>query len=393
MTKQQAQQLLQRYRMGQCNPEEQKIVESWIEQELTIGSWERTAAEKRLFGNSLKERIDLALNFNIMPVPSTLAIPSIPSSRSAVRSKLWLKLSIAAAIILVPAFIFLQHNHWGIQLNTLRYADISPGKNAATLTLANGKKIVLGARPAGKLASEAGMRISKTADGQLRYEILAGDPTHTANELQYNTLTTAKGQQYQVLLPDGTKVWLNNASSLTYPVSLNTEKKRRVELKGEAYFEVAKNKERPFIVQTAEQEIKVLGTHFNVNGYENEPDIKTTLLEGAIQINTAKQGQLLSPGQQAIVTPGRIKVLSMDTELAVAWKNNQFMFESEGIESIMRRIERWYNVKVEYTGDIPDDKFGGVVSRFGNVSELLLILELTGKVHFKVEGRRIMVSK
>jgi transmembrane sensor len=393
MTKQQAQQLLQRYRKGQCNPEEQQIVESWIEQELNIGNWDRTAEQKIVFGKSIKDKIDLHLNFRATPAASFYQHTPAQSSRSAISRKLWLRLSIAAAVILIPGLLFLQHNHWGTQADNLRYADIPPGTNAATLTLADGKKIILGSTATGKLASEAGVRITKTTEGQLSYEIIAADKANDQDNLKFNTLTTARGQQYQVLLPDGTKVWLNNASSLTYPVYFNNEKKRSVELKGEAYFEVTKNAGRPFIVQMAEQEIKVLGTHFNVNGYENEPVSRTTLLEGSVLVSTGSLQQLISPGEQAIVTPGRVKVVSIDTELAVAWKNNQFMFESEGIESIMRRIERWYNVKVEYTGDIPDDKFGGVVSRFGNVSELLLILELTGKVHFKVEGRRIMVSK
>lgn len=381
MTKQQARQLLQRYRMGQCNPEEKKIVESWIEQELVIGNWARTAEEKSLFGQNLKAKIDQALQLNTN---------TPPVFQGMIYRKLWMKISIAAAVLLLPAFFLLHAYRLREQLHT---ADIIPGKNAATLTLANGRKILLSASTHGKLANEAGVRISKTAAGQLRYEIIAADSLDENGRVLYNTLTTALGQQYQVLLPDGTNVWLNNGSSLKYPVCFSRTKKRKVELMGEGYFEVAKNAGQPFIVHMAQQEITVLGTHFNVNGYENEPELKTTLLEGSVQITAHNHKQLIKPGEQAIVTDQQLRIKTIDPELAIAWKNNLFMFESEGIESIMRRIERWYNVRVEYIGEIPADKFGGEVSRFGNVSELLHVLELTGKVHFKLDGRRIMVSK
>lgn len=383
MTKQEAKELLQRYRTGQCSLEEQKIIESWIEQELTIGKWDSTEEQKIVFGNTIKAKIDARLNFQ-----SLAAIAAKPVYR-----RLWIKIGIAAAVLLIPGFFFVQQHHYWQGSPTQVYSAIAPGKNAATLTLADGKKILLTETASGKLASESGVRISKTAEGMVRYEIIAADSVKTGAALKYNTLTTALGQQYQVLLPDGTKVWLNNASSLKYPVCFNNTKKREVELTGEAYFEVAKNARHPFIVKTEQQEITVLGTHFNVNAYNNEPELKTTLLEGSIQINAKDLERVIKPGEQATWSNNQLKVKEIDTELAVAWKNNQFMFESEGIENIMRRIERWYNVKVEYSGEIPSDKFGGTVPRFGNVSELLNVLELTGKVHFKVEGRRIMVYK
>jgi ferric-dicitrate binding protein FerR (iron transport regulator) len=278
-------------------------------------------------------------------------------------------------------------------------ADIAPGGNKAILILADGSEISLTDAENGALARQAGMTIRKTAEGQVIYD--AGAASGSENEVsngqpKYNTIATPRGGQYQVNLPDGTKVWLNAASALTFPQSFRKLKERHVVLNGEAYFEVAKNKHQPFKVMTKvrpdqegrEQVIEVLGTHFNVNAYQDEESIVTTLLEGSIRLNNKLT---LKPNQQSIFAYDHFHVIPADTEEAVAWKNGYFMFANEDLRSIMRKISRWYNVEIVYQGKTTDNTFIGTVSRFKEVSEVLNILELTKTVHFKIEGRKITV--
>ncbi|WP_342328794.1 FecR domain-containing protein [Pedobacter sp. FW305-3-2-15-E-R2A2] len=278
-------------------------------------------------------------------------------------------------------------------------ADIAPGGNKAILILADGSEISLTDAENGALARQGGMTIRKTAEGQVIYD--AGAASGSENEVsngqpKYNTIATPRGGQYQVNLPDGTKVWLNAASALTFPQSFRKLKERHVVLNGEAYFEVAKNKHQPFKVMTKvrpdqegrEQVIEVLGTHFNVNAYQDEESIVTTLLEGSIRLNNKLT---LKPNQQSIFAYDHFHVIPADTEEAVAWKNGYFMFANEDLRSIMRKISRWYNVEIVYQGKTTDNTFIGTVSRFKEVSEVLNILELTKTVHFKIEGRKITV--
>jgi ferric-dicitrate binding protein FerR (iron transport regulator) len=213
----------------------------------------------------------------------------------------------------------------------------------------------------------------------------------------YNTITTPRGGQYQVTLSDGTKVWLNAASSIRFPV-LFTGNERKVEITGEAYFEVAKNVSKPFKVKTISSEVEVLGTHFNVNAYDDEAVAKTTLLEGLVKVSVPQTGgklaaRFLQPGQQSGITKdGRISVLNnADTEEAVAWKNGRFQFRSADLKSILRQISRWYDVDVVYKGNV-DLHFTGQLTRDDYVSKVFDKLALTGEVHFKIEGKKIIVS-
>jgi transmembrane sensor len=305
--------------------------------------------------------------------------------------KLWMRMaaSVAAVILVVVGFYFYNNKNNTVANNHLVVAqDIAPGKVGATLTLANGKKIKLSDAANGELAKEAGISVTKTADGELVYEIKEG----TGDPDNLNTLTTAKGETYMLTLPDHSKVWMNAASSLTYHTSLN-EPIRRVKLEGEAYFEVAEDKAHPFIVETREQEIEVLGTHFNVNSYRNEEKVTTTLLKGSVKVSNQSGSKILKPGNQSSVNENSILITDVETERAIAWKNNKFLFENDNIKYIMRMIERWYDVDVVYTGEVPIEKIGGGVSRFGNVSQVLKIIESTGGAHFKIEGRKISVSK
>lgn len=308
-----------------------------------------------------------------------------------------LALSAAAMIAIVGYWVFdysQPHDITGdAEVLQMDNDDILPGGNKAFLTLANGKRISLTDASNGTLVEQSGIKIEKTTDGQLVYTVLSDRETLPAENL-YNIIETPKGGRYQIRLPDGSNVWLNAASKLIFPSSFITHKSRMVELNGEAYFEIEKDKDHPFIVKTYNQVVEVFGTEFNINSYVDEPDVKTTLLEGSIKVIENKgNDKILKPGQQSTLTSSGLKVENVDSDLAVAWKNNQFVFESDDIQYIMRMIARWYDVEVEYVGPIPKNKFGGAVSRFENVSEVLKSLESTGRVKFKIEGRRILVSK
>lgn len=296
------------------------------------------------------------------------------------------------AIVILGAGLFYYHTKTSAenqQLVAASSGDIAPGKTGATLTLANGKKISLTEAQNGELAKEAGVVITKSAGGQLIYEIK--DSSGDFNK--YNTLTTAKGETYNVRLPDGSLVWMNAASSLTYSASLLESGTRKIKLDGEAYFQVVKDKLHPFIVESKGQRIEVLGTHFNVNAYGDEPVMKTTLLEGSVKVSDKHIEKILLPGFEAVNNGNDIKVDKADTELAIAWKNNNFVFANERIETVMKMVERWYDVKIVYEGPMPEDRFRGAVSRFDNISKVLNILESTGLVHFKIKNRSVYVSR
>lgn len=306
----------------------------------------------------------------------------------------------AASIILVCSIgiYFYAQNHHGSTDNI--QGDIQPGRNGATLTLSTGEKISLTHAVNGKLASESGARIIKTADGQVVYERAPGAAQpRNADASIYNILSTANGQQYQIILPDGTKVWLNAASSLKYPASFSGLKERKVELDGEAYFEVAHHVRQPFRIVTHNQLVEDIGTAFNLNAYQDEPAIKTTLVEGSVKVSFAKAAQstpdvILKPGQQSVNTGGTIVVKNADINQITAWKNGDFIFKNDDFKTIMRQLARWYDVEVVFDASAPENiQLGGYMSRSKNISSILKIMEITGKVHFKTEGRRVIVTK
>jgi ferric-dicitrate binding protein FerR (iron transport regulator) len=275
--------------------------------------------------------------------------------------------------------------------------DILPGSNRAMLTLSDGSTIVLDEATNGSLASQGNIKVIKLTDGQLSYQSRGADENSPATDAGnlYNTITTPKGGQYQVVLPDSSVVWLNAASSLRFPVSFAHVARRTVELTGEAYFEIAKNTSAPFTVKHSGTEIQVLGTSFNVNAYADEDAIRTTLLEGSVKVVQQQSAVVLKPGQQASVIHGNdntvnpvIRVQRTDTEDAVAWKNGLFVFNNADIQSIMRQISRWYDVEIRFEGKLPVDKFIGEVPRNSKVSEVLKIIELNN-IHFNISGKTI----
>ncbi|QHS56793.1 DUF4974 domain-containing protein [Mucilaginibacter sp. 14171R-50] len=267
--------------------------------------------------------------------------------------------------------------------------DAQPGGNRATLTLADGKTIILDNAENGTLAKQGNTFIKKAADGRLIYNVSALAGANIAPSI--NTITTPRGGQYQVDLPDGTRVWLNSASSLTFPTRF-TGATRQVAITGEAYFEVTKNAAMPFRVKTNRAQIEVLGTHFNVMAYDDENVMKTTLLEGAVNITSGGFSARLKPGQQAqIKASGQNKVIDdVDVDDETAWKNGIFQFREVRIDAILRQAARWYDVDVTYAGKVPDKVFTGRLSRNVKASVLLEILKYTG-IDLKIEGKKIIV--
>jgi transmembrane sensor len=319
----------------------------------------------------------------------------------------WYKMMAAAVILIVASvggYLFF-NSQKADPLETLTFKnDIAPAGNKTILKLANGTEIALDDAKAGELAQQGGIRIIKNADGQLIYDLSAA--AGAGSESGYNTIVTPIGGQYQVVLSDGTKAWLNALSSLRFPTHFGG-KERDVETSGEVYFEVAKamvkdktittNVENriPFIVKSNGQQVEVLGTHFNVNAYGDEGVNKTTLLEGSIKISAigSSISKVLKPGQQAYVSgKGVVKIIDVDTDDVIAWKSNLFQFNNTPIDQVMQQVKRWYDIEVVYSGAKPDLLFTGVIPKNNNISILLKVLESTGGVKFGIEGKKVIIQ-
>jgi transmembrane sensor len=305
----------------------------------------------------------------------------------------WFRIAAAASVLLclsIGGYYYITEQRQQ-QIARLQINDVAPGGNKAILTLANGQQIVLTSAKNGQLALQGNTEITKTADGDIAYH-QAKDQSAALSASSYNTVSTPVGGQYHLTLADGTSVWLNAASSIRYPTAF-TGAERKVEITGEAYFEVTHNAAKPFRVQSAQQVVEVLGTHFNVNTYADENKTKTTLLEGSVKVTGSNSSKLIKPGQQAVLSGSNLTVAEADVEEAVAWKNGYFKF-NENLETIMGKIARWYDVRIVYQSrPDPGYLFEGEISRARHLSEILKIMEYTGKVHFTVEGRRIIVNK
>jgi len=268
--------------------------------------------------------------------------------------------------------------------------DALPGGDKATLTLEDGSTIVLDSAADGALAKQGNTRVVKLTGGRLAYHP-ASDKVEGRSPGQYNTVTTPRGGQYQVALPDGTNVWLNATSSIRFPTAFSGGS-RTVEISGEAYFEVADNPRTPFIVKNGNTSVEVLGTHFNVNAYQDEPVKKITLLQGAIRVRSGNQAKKLAPGEAAELAGEPILVRAdADVAEAVAWKNGLFSFKDAGLPEIMRQLSRWYDLDVRYDVEI-NEQFNLKINRNTNITTVLKIIETMGSVHFTIEGKRIYVK-
>ncbi|MES2112155.1 MAG: FecR domain-containing protein [Bacteroidota bacterium] len=266
--------------------------------------------------------------------------------------------------------------------------DLLPGGNKATLTLANGSKIDVDSLKNGLFTAQPGAQVTKEG-GKLSYDASTGSKSA---EISYNTLTTPKGGEYQLVLADGTKVWLNAASSLKFPTAF-TGSERVVELTGEAYFDVKHDASQPFKVKTARETVQDIGTQFNINSYADENAVTTTLVEGSIRIFTGKTQKVIEPGQQYLLKNNGLAEVrnDVDTDEITAWKSGMFQFNNADMKTIMRQIGRWYNVDVEYQGEVSNATYHGRISRNSKASDVLKILELSG-MNFKIERSKIIVK-
>ena len=313
------------------------------------------------------------------------AIDNEPQRRVIPLKWMW---AAAAVLVLAISIIVLQTNTTTQSTNgKQQVADLPPGKSGAILTLTNGTQLVLDSLGNGIVARDGGAE-TVLHDGKLIYNVRSTN----SQEVGYNEMTTPKGRNFRVELPDGTVVWLNAASSIRYPTAF-TGDKREVTIKGEAYFEVMKNASMPFVVHVANRaDIEVLGTHFNVEAYDNNSVLKTTLLEGRVKIGNAasQQSAILKPGQQAQVEEGVRVANNVDTSQVMAWKNGLFNFEGATLPEVMKQLERWYDIEVVYEKGVPDIVFGGEMTRNVSLAGLLLILEKSD-IHFRLEGRKLVV--
>lgn len=365
-----------------------------------------------LAGTATEEEIDLLFRykdrFNLSNFDDGVQLPDQDLIRARIYSRIeeqikaprrlwstgrfWLSVA-ASLLVLVCAGRYFMHTNIHQQVKVAHVAKpaapILPGTNKAILVLANGGRVDLNQVANGRIPQAGKTFINKVKNGKLIY----GKADSNSNEVAYNTIITPKGGQYQVVLSDGTTVWLNAASSLKYP-STFTGAERHVELNGEAYFEVAKNKHFPFTVSAGKVNVRVLGTHFNISAYDDDPFNKTTLLEGSVLLSKDNQQMALIPGQQGIATDNnqQLELKTVNVEDAVAWKNGYFSFKKDNIQSVMRKIARWYDIDVVYQGTQSSRTLGGTVSRTKNIDEILSYLALTGVAHFKVKERRIIVE-
>jgi transmembrane sensor len=365
--------LIKKYLEGTCNEREKELVESWHLQDLSQSNIE--PAQQRIAHAYAKGRE---------------AIIARMQSEQPVR-KLWPRIAAAASIfILLGIGTFFLPTKQVNPASTANYlSDIAPGGNRAILTLGNGEQINLTGAKNGRLAQQGAVSINKTADGNLTYQSNIGRAN--ISEVAYNIMSTPVGGQYHLVLGDGTNVWLNAASSIKYP-TVFAGSERKVEVTGEVYFEVAHNAAKPFRVVFKQQVVEVLGTHFNINAYADEASIKTTLLEGSVKVSNSNTSIIIKPGQQAVFQNGHLSMNpAANLDEAVAWKNGYFQFKDEKIASVMRKLSRWYDIELQYQGQASEEGFNGTISRAKNISQVLNMLERTKAVHFKIDGRRVVI--
>jgi len=371
--------LYEKYQAGKCTPEELRLLYTYPDRFRFQSSLEPTSEEEAAGMHTYRQ------------------IQQIIHHKPYISRMRWWMIAGAASVLLLAGVwaVFRQQSDVILPANqqlSTNSVPIKPGRNTATLTLASGKTIVLDDVQQGEIAKEAGVSIHKSANGQLIYTVQQQEETTSPS---YQTIATPRGGQYQIILPDSTKVWLNASSSLRYPANF-TGKERLVELSGEAYFEVAKRVKQPFRVKTATQELEVLGTTFNVCAYPEEGLTTTVVASGAVSVlasGASQKQRILRAGDQNILNNQTHEMQLSQANLTqmLSWKNGYFIFDNSPLSEIMNKIARWYDIEVAYEGNVQQRKFGGTFNRHKDFADLLSGLEFSGNVHFKIEGRRVTV--
>lgn len=382
--------LLLRYIQSKSSPQEAQEVLDYLQ----------TGHSAKLLLQSLQEEFQSSLQTE-EPVNAAMGdrvrnrlLQTIESTPIITRSFQWLRVAAAAAVIIalgILAYIFYPSTKKEESISQVQQPappahDVAPGTNAAILTLADGTQIPLGTQSTNHLPKQGNVSVIN-AQGQLVYQNTAAKP----GEIVYNTLTSARGQSYSLVLADGTKLWLNASSSVRFPVAF-TDSERDVEITGEVYFEVAKDASRPFRVKTNDMQVEVLGTQFDINAYPDETGVTTTLVEGSVKVNTKDKVLHLSPGQQSkLLSNGSLQLLKdVNVDEIIAWKNGFFHFESADLRSILRQFSRWYDIEVVYEGEPKDRSFFAIVNRNSSLANVLKMLN-ANNIHFTIEGKKLIV--
>ncbi|WP_144062798.1 FecR family protein [Sphingobacterium paucimobilis] len=366
---------------GQASDEDEKFVQNYFSQHAVSSEWDEDAmGQKQL----VRQRLESNLRYRLNGLKRRKYIFNrLPSS---------VKYAAAILVIISVSWLLYEKSTRNVPIDIIANEVILPGSEKGTLTLSNGLCINLESLEVGESLEQGGISISRNEEGEISYFFSSVAEDGEQDHLIQNTFTTPMGGRLTVVLADGTKVWMNSASTLTFPNTF-VASTREVAIKGEAYFEVAKNKNKPFIVHTGKTQIKVLGTSFNVNAYENEN--VTTLIEGSIELQSSIKKQTVLPGQRVAVNSvsDKMETSRADLEEIIAWKNNDFVFKNQDIKTIMKEISRWYDVEVEYRGNLDGRLFDVFVSRKKSLDQILTIIELTETVRFKIEGRRVIVTE
>jgi transmembrane sensor len=376
MNKQDILALLARYESGACTPEEQKFLEDWYAHRLSSYDWNWENEEERTtIYLSLQQRVwD-----RIYPQPK-------------VRRPVWHWVAAASFVIasVVGAWWWSLNQPFSTEQFYVQSA-VTPGSQAAQLTLEDGKTIRIDEMKTGEVYRSDGVLIKKLSTGELIYEVQE-DALKQQDMARFNTISIPRGGQFQFLLPDGSKVWLNSATSITYPIAFVGEE-RTVTLLGEAYFEIKENPSKPFRVKANHTDVVVTGTRFNVSAFPTNDEVLVTLASGGVQIEKESAMKTLTPGQQSTTSASvsGINIRQIDVDYALAWVEGQFLFEDQTIQAIMEDVARWYNVDVVYTGKAHTKRFGGTYSRNKSLEDLLQHLESLSSIRFKVEERRVTV--
>jgi len=364
--------LMAKYNRGETNAEETALVESWYLHEVI----KSPAASTQVDYKKQQQKIFSKIRGQI-------------DARKMIW-RIWPRAVAAAAVLVGIGFVLRWHAKKTEPINEPAFViknDIAPGTNSATLILENGQKVVLAANGGKQTIKDAKATVD-IEDGLLKYG------SGNAKSVEH-TLVTASGQNYRLKLPDGTLVWLNAASSIKYPASFASSTERKVQLMGEAYFEVAKDKKHPFVVETNLQRIEVLGTHFNISSYAGA-SVKTTLVEGLVKVFD-KGTQLykeLGVGEQGISSKKGLETILVDTEMQTAWKDGDFTFQGDDFRSALLKISRWYNVDIVFEDDFSNVMLpGGWISKNSKLSEVLKLMANTAELRFKIEGRRVTIGK
>ncbi len=382
MEKRKFQRLVTKYLSGKASAEEEELIVNYLD-----------AFQKNDEGWNSSEMGEEDLIRNELYQKTLEEIKAREGSGKVFRLR-WLSAAAIVLVFLSGLYYTLRNDKPVLAARTERFKnDVLPGAAKATLVLADGSRITLDDKENGNLTSQAGVIIKKTKEGQLIYDLSKTRQSLANNsEVAYNMISTPNGGKYMLILEDGTKIWLNSASSLRFPVAFK-DNTRNVELTGEAYFEVAHNDNKPFKVITETQTVEVLGTHFNLSAYSDDDFSKTTLYEGRVTVKGQGAETILTPGQQAVLQGNKLSVKNITNDDDLAWKNNEFAFHNESLESILKKLVRWYDVEFICPQELKQLEFGGYIHRQKSLKQALDLIGQEGTVHFEIERRKIIVMK